>query len=82
MQQQLQALGCARPRLARDGLDALAQWRAHPADVLITDLGIPGLDGVALATRVRAQPHACIIATTAAGPAAWRNCRKRCLMPC
>ncbi|WP_284076678.1 hybrid sensor histidine kinase/response regulator [Herbaspirillum aquaticum] len=69
MQQQLQALGCARPRLARDGLDALAQWQAHPADVLITDLGIPGLDGVALATRVRAlQPHASIIATTAAGP--------------
>jgi two-component system capsular synthesis sensor histidine kinase RcsC len=69
MQQQLQALGCASPRLARDGLDALAQWQAHPADVLITDLGMPGLDGVALATRVREQqPHARIIATTAAGP--------------
>lgn len=69
MQQQLQALGCTSPRLARDGLDALAQWQARPADVLITDLGMPGLDGVALATRVREQqPHARIIATTAAGP--------------
>ncbi|NUT62263.1 ATP-binding protein [Herbaspirillum sp. C9C3] len=69
MQQQLQTLGCASPRLARDGLEALAQWQMRPADVLITDLGIPGLDGVALATRVRAQqPQARIIATTAAGP--------------
>lgn len=69
IQQQLQALGCSRMRLARDGLDALAQWQARPPDLLITDLGIPGLDGVALAKRVRQeQAKACIIATTAAGP--------------
>jgi len=69
IQQQLQALGCASPRLARDGLDALAQWQARPADLLITDLGMPGLDGVSLATRVRhLQPDARIVATTAAGP--------------
>ncbi|ONN67635.1 ATP-binding protein [Herbaspirillum sp. VT-16-41] len=69
IQQQLQALGCQRLRLARDGLDALAQWQAQRADLLITDLDMPGLDGVALARRVR-QEHAqaCIIATTAAGP--------------
>ena len=37
--------------------------------MLITDLGMPGLDGVSLATRVRhLQPDARIVATTAAGP--------------
>lgn len=70
IEQQLRVLGCKHLRLARDGLDALNQWRAQRPDLLITDLGIPELDGVSLAKRVRQeQTQARIIATTAAGPA-------------
>ena len=68
---QLQALGYPQVRMARDGADALAQWMARPPDILITDLGMPKLDGVALAREIRKRnPQAVIVAATAANPMA------------
>jgi DNA-binding response OmpR family regulator len=46
-------------RVASDGRQALAMVRADPPDVVVLDLGIPGLDGLALLSRLRAEGHWC-----------------------
>jgi len=43
---------------ARHGAEALACVAAHAPDLLITDLGMPVLDGLALLRRLRADGHA------------------------
>lgn len=40
---------------ARDGLQALELLRARPVDLLITDIRMPGMDGLALMQQVRAM---------------------------
>ena len=40
---------------AADGEDALRSMRAHPPDVIVTDLSLPGMDGFELIARVRAD---------------------------
>lgn len=42
-------------RFAKDGLEAFELYRQAPADVLIADLRMPGLDGFSLIERVRAH---------------------------
>ena len=44
---------------ASDGRQALAMVRADPPDIIVLDLGIPGLDGLALLSRLRAEGHWC-----------------------
>jgi PAS domain S-box-containing protein len=45
-------------RVAHDGPSALAALGQFPADVVLLDLGLPGLDGYAVATSIREQlPH-------------------------
>jgi CheY-like chemotaxis protein len=39
-----------------NGADALARARATPPDIVVTDIMMPGLDGFALATALRAEP--------------------------
>jgi two-component system chemotaxis response regulator CheY len=41
---------------AEDGQKALAALRTKPADVIITDLNMPVMDGVALIRALRADP--------------------------
>jgi DNA-binding response OmpR family regulator len=43
--------------VASDGRQALAMVRADPPDIVVLDLGIPGLDGLALLARLRAEDH-------------------------
>ena len=45
--------------VAGDGRQALAMVRADPPDIVVLDLGIPGLDGLALLSRLRAEGHWC-----------------------
>ncbi len=45
--------------VASDGRQALAMVRADPPDIVILDLGIPGLDGLSLLSRLRAEGHWC-----------------------
>ena len=39
--------------LAHDGLEALEIFRHHPPDLVITDLAMPGMDGVELTREIR-----------------------------
>ena len=45
--------------VATDGRQALTMVRADPPDIVVLDLGIPGLDGLALLSRLRAEGHWC-----------------------
>jgi DNA-binding response OmpR family regulator len=48
-----------RASVASDGRQALAMVLADPPDIVVLDLGIPGLDGLALLSRLRAEGHWC-----------------------
>lgn len=43
--------------VAGDGREALAQLRRVHPDVILMDIRLPGLDGVALTRRLKASPH-------------------------
>ncbi len=52
-------------RTARDGLSALTQAREHNPDIIILDVMLPGLNGLEVCERIRAQSDAGIIMLTA-----------------
>jgi PAS domain S-box-containing protein len=55
-----------RVSTARDGLEAVAIAANQSIDVIVTDLGMPGMNGVELARRVAAvKPHIAIVLMTA-----------------
>ncbi len=56
-------------QVARDGLSALAMQSATPADIVITDLSMPGADGfTAITTLRKAFPRVKIIAMSGGLP--------------
>ena len=70
LRMQIEALGHAVDT-AHDGSAALATWKAGRYDLLLTDLNMPRMDGLALARSIRAAErehggHLPIIAITAA----------------
>jgi len=77
---QLQALGC-EVDIAADGFDALNKWRSSRYDLILTDINMPGMDGLAFARSVREEErnigtHTPIIAITATEVRSERNrCR-------
>jgi two-component system chemotaxis response regulator CheY len=42
---------------AEDGNDGLAKARANAADIVITDLNMPGMNGIALIREIRKLPN-------------------------
>jgi CheY-like chemotaxis protein len=61
--------GCA-VRLAHDGPGALAAAEASPPDLILLDIGLPGMDGYEVARRLRARPDtrdAVLVAVTGYG---------------
>jgi two-component system alkaline phosphatase synthesis response regulator PhoP len=52
---------------AHDGPAALAAFRAQPADLVVLDLGLPGLDGLDVARALRKETDVPIIMLTARG---------------
>ncbi|MBB3259381.1 signal transduction histidine kinase/DNA-binding response OmpR family regulator [Paraburkholderia bannensis] len=51
----LELLG-AQVRIVRDGKAALAMFDSWPPDVVLLDIGMPGMDGYEVARRARAHP--------------------------
>jgi two-component system NarL family response regulator len=50
---------------ARDGADAIARFQALRPDVVLMDLLMPNVGGVAAISAIRAMdPHACVVALT------------------
>ncbi|MCO5168145.1 MAG: ATP-binding protein [Planctomycetes bacterium] len=63
-------------RVARDGLSALAEVGSFHPDVLLLDIGLPGLDGYEVAARVRGQndrAQPLLVAVTGYGQASDRR---------
>jgi len=52
-------------RLARDGESALADARSYVPDLVLLDLGLPGVDGIEVARRLRADGDVPILMLTA-----------------
>jgi two-component system, OmpR family, response regulator MprA len=53
--------------LAADGLQALRRARDHPFDLVVLDIMLPGLDGIAVCKRLRATARVPILLLTALG---------------
>jgi two-component system response regulator AdeR len=51
--------------LAESGLAALALFREHRPDVVLLDLGLPGLDGLEVLKRIRAESAVPVLILTA-----------------
>jgi CheY-like chemotaxis protein len=59
-----------RTHVAHDGFTALELSREHPPDVVLMDIGMPGMDGYELARRLRKTPEgdaALLVAVTGWG---------------
>jgi CheY-like chemotaxis protein len=52
----LRAFGFVRIRTANDGEQALRMIADYPADIIVTDLKMPNLDGISFVRRLRALP--------------------------
>lgn len=52
---------------AHNGLDGLEAWRQEVPDVVILDLNLPGLDGLTVCRRIRAESQTPIIVLTVRG---------------
>jgi signal transduction histidine kinase/CheY-like chemotaxis protein/HPt (histidine-containing phosphotransfer) domain-containing protein len=55
---QLKALGL-QPDTAEDGLEGLARWRERSYALIITDLHMPGLDGLEMTRLIRSEEARC-----------------------
>lgn len=50
---------------AVDGRQALAAWRAHPVDLIVLDIMLPGLDGLEVCREIRRTSQVPILMLTA-----------------
>jgi PAS domain S-box-containing protein len=72
----LEAAG-AQVTTASSGEQALALLEANPPDVMVADLGMPGMDGIELIERVRTSPSAAVRMLPAAALTAYARSEDR-----
>ncbi|MGF3055804.1 MtrAB system response regulator MtrA [Microbacterium sp. YY-01] len=53
------------PLFCADGAVAVDQWRTHRPDLVLLDLMLPGMDGIEICSRIRAESGVPIIMLTA-----------------
>ena len=53
------------PVFCADGAAAVDEWRAQRPDLVLLDLMLPGMDGIEVCTRIRAESGVPIIMLTA-----------------
>ncbi|MGO2684293.1 MtrAB system response regulator MtrA [Microbacterium sp.] len=53
------------PVFCADGAQAVEQWRTQKPDLILLDLMLPGMDGIEICTRIRAESGIPIIMLTA-----------------
>jgi len=58
-------------REAEDGADALERLRSQPADLVVTDLDMPGMNGIELIRRLRAERRAPAIVVISGASSEW-----------
>ena len=51
--------------VAEDGIEALTKARAHPFDLIVLDIMLPGMDGAAVCSAIRAESRVPIVMLTA-----------------
>ncbi|CAH0288425.1 MAG: ATP-binding protein [Burkholderiales bacterium] len=83
LREQLEELGC-HAVVAGDGEEAMGYWSRRRFDVVVTDLNMPHLDGLAFAHRLRALGATVPIfgATANADPAERDRCRQAGMDDC
>jgi DNA-binding response OmpR family regulator len=52
---------------AHDGLDGLALWQEENPDLIVLDLNLPGLDGLSVCRRIRAESQTPIVILSVRG---------------
>jgi DNA-binding NtrC family response regulator len=58
-----------RTRVAANGAEAAVLLRERPADVIVSDVTMPGVDGLALVKRLRSEgDYTPVVLISAAGP--------------
>src|SRR5690606_40772216 len=58
------------PVFCADGAKAVEEWRTQHPDLVLLDLMLPGMDGIEICTRIRAESGIPIIMLTARGDTA------------
>ncbi len=64
-------------RVIYDGLAALESAQTQPPDVVLLDLGLPGMDGYQVALQLRRQPELKSLKLIAITGFEWNNARHR-----
>ena len=62
--------GGFEPVFCADGAKAVEEWRTQHPDLVLLDLMLPGMDGIEICTRIRAESGIPIIMLTARGDTA------------
>jgi len=71
LMQKVVAARVAEVRVAADGAEGLAIWRAWQPDLVVTDIMMPNMDGLAMSQAIRAEdPDAQIIVVSASSETA------------
>jgi CheY-like chemotaxis protein len=61
--------------VAADGVEALAKYRSHEIDLIVTDILMPKKEGLTLITELRrSNPHIKIIAISGGAPGLQSSC--------